>query len=108
MRILAVLVLIALALMHWVLPGQIEGSMNLVREHAPYAIRDDAQALHDTLFIADLHTDSLAVHPWTARTDQLPKNCRSYEAMIRALESAEVDGVFADQPDAALKLLGRP
>ena len=59
MRILAVLVLIALALMHWVLPGQIEGSMNLVREHAPYAIRDDAQALHDTLFIADLHTDSL-------------------------------------------------
>jgi microsomal dipeptidase-like Zn-dependent dipeptidase len=59
MRNLAVLILIALALLHWVLPGQIEGSMNLVREHAPYAIRADAQALHDSLFVADLHTDSL-------------------------------------------------
>ena len=59
MRILAVLILIALALMHWVLPGQIEGSMNLVREHEPYAIRADAQALHDSLFVVDLHTDSL-------------------------------------------------
>lgn len=59
MRTLAILVLIALALMHWVLPGQIEGSMNLVRAHAPYQIRDNARALHDSLFVADLHTDSL-------------------------------------------------
>ena len=59
MRILAVLILIALALLHWVLPGQVERSMNLVREHAPYAIREEAQTLHDSLFIADLHTDSL-------------------------------------------------
>ena len=43
MRILAVLLLVALALMHWVLPGQIEGSMNLVRAHAPYERREDAR-----------------------------------------------------------------
>ncbi|TNF79392.1 MAG: peptidase M19 [Gammaproteobacteria bacterium] len=59
MRILAVLLLVALALMHWVLPGQIEGSMNLVRAHAPYEIREDARTLHESLFVADLHTDSL-------------------------------------------------
>ncbi len=59
MRILALLLLIALALVHWVLPGQIEGSTNLVRAHAPYEIREDARILHDSLFIADLHTDSL-------------------------------------------------
>lgn len=59
MRILALLLLAALALMHWVLPGQIEGSMNLVKAHAPYQIREDARALHESLFIADLHTDSL-------------------------------------------------
>ena len=59
MRVLALLLLIAIALMHWVLPGQIEGSMNLVREHAPYQIREDARTLHDSLFVADLHTDSL-------------------------------------------------
>jgi microsomal dipeptidase-like Zn-dependent dipeptidase len=59
MRILAVLLLVALALMHWVLPGQIEGSMNLVRAHAPYEIREDARTLHESLLVADLHTDSL-------------------------------------------------
>ncbi len=59
MRILGVLLLIALALMHWVLPGQIERTINLVRVHEPYQIRSDARALHDSLFVVDLHSDSL-------------------------------------------------
>ncbi len=57
--LLAVLLALILAIVHWVLPGLIEGSMNLVRPHPAYGIRADAQALHDSLFIADLHTDSL-------------------------------------------------
>ena len=56
---LAVLLALALAVVHWLLPGWIEGSMNLVRAHPAYEIRGDAQALHDSLFIADLHSDSL-------------------------------------------------
>lgn len=54
-----VLLLVALAVLHWVVPGQLEGSMNLVRDHASYEIREDVQAFHGELFIADLHTDSL-------------------------------------------------
>lgn len=50
---------LALAVLHWIVPARIEGSMNLVREHAPYVIRAEVQAFHDSLFIADLHTDSL-------------------------------------------------
>jgi membrane dipeptidase len=56
---LAILLALALAVVHWLLPGWIEGSMNLVRAHSAYEIRGDAQALHDSLFIADLHSDSL-------------------------------------------------
>ena len=58
-----------------------------------------------TSFVADAHSNGLAVHPWTSRTDQLPKNCPSIEALVSALRSAKVEGVFADQPDAVLRLL---
>ena len=61
-RVLVVLVLVltlGIAYANWVLPGKVEASMNAVLDHEPYAISDRAQALHDSLFIADLHTESL-------------------------------------------------
>lgn len=33
--------------------------MNIVKPHEPYTVSEEAQALHDTLLVADLHTDSL-------------------------------------------------
>jgi membrane dipeptidase len=42
-----------------VLPGSLERSLNVVEEHAPYVISPEAGALHESLFIVDLHTDSL-------------------------------------------------
>ena len=42
-----------------VLPGQIERSQNVNLPHAPYVVSDRAQALHATLFVADMHSDSL-------------------------------------------------
>lgn len=58
---IAVLVLFVLAgaYVHWVLPGRIEGPRNVVLPHGPYAISEAAQRLHDSLFVADLHSDSL-------------------------------------------------
>tara|TARA_R110002124_G_scaffold19440_15_gene78036 strand:+ start:3995 stop:5164 length:1170 start_codon:yes stop_codon:yes gene_type:complete len=41
------------------LPGLLENSMNVVDEHAPYSISERAQGLHDSLFVVDLHSDSL-------------------------------------------------
>ena len=61
-RILGIVSLIALlaaAYAHWVLPGKVEASMNGVLPHEPYAISDRAKRLHESLFIADLHSDSL-------------------------------------------------
>ncbi|MGB0907554.1 MAG: dipeptidase [Maricaulaceae bacterium] len=39
--------------------SKIDGQMNAVTPHAAYVISDAAQALHDSLTIADLHTDTL-------------------------------------------------
>jgi len=41
------------------LPALLEGAINKTRAHAPYEIRPDAAALHEKLFVADLHSDAL-------------------------------------------------
>jgi len=55
----SLLLVVALAIVHWILPGQIEAEMNVVKTHAPYTIRPEIESFHDALFIADLHSDSL-------------------------------------------------
>jgi membrane dipeptidase len=40
-------------------PGYIESTTNIATEHADYDISDDARALHQTLTIGDLHSDTL-------------------------------------------------
>jgi microsomal dipeptidase-like Zn-dependent dipeptidase len=57
--IVSLIALLAVAYAHWVLPGKVEASMNGVLPHEPYAISDRAKRLHESLFIADLHSDSL-------------------------------------------------
>ena len=57
--ILLLLALAALAYAHWMLPGQIESAMNGRVPHAPYVVSDRAASLHQSLFVADLHSDSL-------------------------------------------------
>jgi microsomal dipeptidase-like Zn-dependent dipeptidase len=56
---LAALLALALAYVHWVLPGQVEASKNVVLPLERYAISERAQQLHASMFIADLHSDSL-------------------------------------------------
>lgn len=51
--------LLALAVLQWVLPGRVESSMNVNLPHDPYPVSPQAQTLHDSLFVADLHSDSL-------------------------------------------------
>ncbi len=42
-----------------VAPTYLENQQNRVIDHAPYAISERASALHGTLFVADLHSDTL-------------------------------------------------
>ncbi len=57
--ITAIVLLGGLSYLEWVLPGQTETSINVNLPHAPYAVSERARQLHDSLFIADLHSDSL-------------------------------------------------
>jgi membrane dipeptidase len=56
---LAGVLAIAFAVVYFLVPGMLEGGLNVVEEHDPYEISDDAQALHSTLTIIDLHSDTM-------------------------------------------------
>lgn len=53
------LLILGIAYVHWILPGKIDASMNAVLEHEPFSISEATRQLHDSLFIADLHADTL-------------------------------------------------
>ncbi len=55
---IVVVVIVLLVLFLALAPGQIESSMNRVLEHPRPAISSEAQALHDSLVVGDLHADS--------------------------------------------------
>jgi microsomal dipeptidase-like Zn-dependent dipeptidase len=54
-----IVVIAAFAYTHWLLPAQVESGQNVVIAHEPYTVSPAAQALHESLFVADLHSDSL-------------------------------------------------
>jgi membrane dipeptidase len=56
---LGVLLLIALGVFFFVVPTQVDRSMNKVVTLPPYQVAERAKALHQRLFIADLHDDAL-------------------------------------------------
>jgi len=53
------LVLAAAVFFFMILPPRVDHSLNAVTAHDPYVISAEAQALHDTLRVADLHSDLL-------------------------------------------------
>jgi glycerophosphoryl diester phosphodiesterase len=53
-----------------------------------------------SVLVKDAHAAGLVVHPYTARSDALPKHCPSMAALHAALfREAKADGVFTDFPD---------
>lgn len=57
-------------------------------------------------FVTEAHAAAMLVHAWTFRTDQLPAWADSADDLLAFLfAEAHVDGVFADQPDAAVRYL---
>lgn len=57
--ILLIVLCVLIAGVHWILPGLVERSMNVVEEHPPYEVSSETRALHSRLFVADLHADTM-------------------------------------------------
>lgn len=57
--IFIVLLIAFLAIFFFVLPAKIEADLNPVINQPPYAISEKARVLHEKLFVADMHADSL-------------------------------------------------
>ncbi|MEK9869504.1 MAG: peptidase M19, partial [Gammaproteobacteria bacterium] len=55
----ALLLIVAVSALHFVVPGIVEDGTNVNLPHDDYVIRPEVQTLHNSLFIADLHSDSL-------------------------------------------------
>lgn len=61
-----------------------------------------------TTLVADAHAAGLLVHPYTFRRDALPAGVPTIDALLAVfLDAARVDGVFIDQPDAAVRFLAQ-
>lgn len=56
---LALLLVIAAAVFFIVVPAHVDANLNKVVAHEPYAVSDEARALHETMRLADLHADAL-------------------------------------------------
>ncbi len=64
------LVVLALGVQFW-LPGFVEEMLNEVEPHSPWPITNEANALHDSILVADLHADPLLwKRDWLTRSDR--------------------------------------
>lgn len=90
-------------------PGT-DAKINPVTPHTPYEISSAAQALHDKLYIADLHADSLLwrrnpVKRWSRGQVDIPRlrdggvEFQIFSAVTKSPRGLNFDGNDADAPD---------
>ena len=102
--------ILAAAYVFGVVVPQTDAKMNSVTEHAPYTISDKAKTLHNELYIADLHTDSLLwrrnpAKRWERGHVDLPRlqeggvNFQVFSAVTKSPRGQNFDGNDASAPD---------
>lgn len=107
--IIAILIVAAIWFFAFKVPA-IDKAMNGVTDHEPYVVSKEAQALHDTLMVADLHADALL---WrrnpSKRHDRghvdFPRlrdggvDIQIFSAVTKSPRGLNFDGNHADAPD---------
>ncbi len=94
---------------------KVDADMNPVLAHNPYPVSDAAQALHDDLWIADLHADSLLWRRNPAKRHDhghvdLPRlreggvEFQIFSAVTKSPRGLNFDGNDADAPDDITRL----
>ncbi|WP_411816270.1 dipeptidase [Hyphococcus sp. DH-69] len=84
-----VILLAAASIFFGVLPQRFDRNANVVIPHDPYVISEEAQSLHDTIPVADLHSDMLL---W--RRNPAKKNARGHTDVPRLREGGVALQVF--------------
>lgn len=84
-----VIVLSAAIFFFFILPPRVDDALNAVTPHDPYVISPEAQALHDSLRVADLHSDLLL---WSR--DPVRRYGRGHTDLPRLREGGVVLQVF--------------
>ena len=79
--VLAILILLALGILFFVVPAQVEKRMNRTLNSPPYTASERAVELHSKLLVADLHADSLL---WAR--DLLERGTRGHVDIPRLIE----------------------
>ena len=88
----------------------VDRNLNKVVDHAPYEITDDTRSFHDTLFIADLHADTLLwrrnpSHRHDYGQTDLPRlrdggvNLQVFSTVTKSPRGLNFDNNRADAPD---------
>jgi membrane dipeptidase len=88
--LVVVLLIIAAGVVFFYLPVRTDARLNLVVQHEPYQPSAAAQALQDTLRLADLHADPLL---W--KRDIVKRNTRGHTDIPRLIEGGFVLQVFS-------------
>ena len=84
-----VILLLAAVFFFFILPPRVDDALNAVTPHDPYIISPEAQALHDSLRVADLHSDLLL---WSR--DPVRRYGRGHTDLPRLREGGVVLQVF--------------
>lgn len=80
-------------------PGYLEKGINLVVEHEPYQVSDEARDLHASLIVADLHSDTFL---WNR--DVLKRGNRGHVDVPRLVEGGVAVQVFSTVTKAPKEL----
>ncbi len=112
---LVVLLIIGLIVLSKVVWPRVDSNMNPVLPHAPYSVSDAAKALHDELWIADLHADNLLWRRNPRKRNahghvDLPRlreggvEFQIFSAVTKSPKGLNFDGNDADAPDDITRL----
>lgn len=108
--LLGLTLIIGFIVLRYVVWPKVDADMNPIVAHAPYPVSKSAQALHDTLWIADLHADSLMWRRNPAKRQtrghvDLPRlrdggvEFQIFSTVTKSPRGLNFDGNDADAPD---------
>ena len=71
-----------------------------------YKLRKRDGRISDSGLVSRAHAQGLVVHPYTYRSDALPRGFGEFRELLRfTIEELAIDGLFTDFPDAAVRYL---